>query len=281
MVERIPLHSLATSMLTRARWKTSPSLRTGTPVKLKRTSVISAEPACNKEMTRSSRKFGRGTVRKRKRRGKQADFTAAFPKEKTNPAIQSKRTARTLPVSRRSGATLSPAKRTLRTMMTDKNRKMPPPALKERLLKIVRRSMNTKPAVRKGINMRWEASSFVSDNRTRATSGLAKRRELTATQTPNNSQRFKTLFRVSCNVLDSVTLAYASNFFHAKSGDIASSSSVSRWQIGCHCFTPAAYLLNASARRVIPLVVVPILTRSRTLEPLAVGLVPFDRSANP
>src|SRR5204862_2889947 len=101
-------------------------------------------------------------------------------------------------------------------MTTDKNRKMPPPALKERLLKIVRRSMNTKPAVRKGINMRWEASSFVSDNRTRATSGLAKRRELTATQTPNNSQRLKTLFRVSCNVLDSVTLAYASNFFSCK-----------------------------------------------------------------
>jgi len=108
--------------------------------------------------------------------------------------------------------------------MTDKNRKMPPPALKEGLLKIVRRSINTRPTVRKGINMRWEASSFVSDNRTRAIRGFAKRRELTATQTPYNSQRFRTLFRVSCNVLDSVTLAYASNFFHAKSGDFASSS---------------------------------------------------------
>ena len=39
----------------------------------------------------------------------------------------------------------------------------PPPALKEGCLKIVRRSMNTRPAVRKRITMRCEASSFVSD----------------------------------------------------------------------------------------------------------------------
>src|ERR1700687_6024814 len=194
MVERIPLHSLATSMLTPGRWKTSPSRRTGTPVKLKRTSAISAEPDCSKEMTRSSRKFDRGTVRKRKRREKWADFTAAFPKEKANPAIQRKMTATTLQVSRRSGISLSPAKRTLMAMTTDKKRKMPPPAWKERLLKMVRRSMNSRPAVRKGISMRWEALSFVSDSRTRAIRGFAKRTELTTIQTLNNSQRFKTLF---------------------------------------------------------------------------------------
>src|ERR1700694_5473029 len=199
MVERIPLHSLATSMLTPGRWKTSPSRRTGTPVKLKRTSAISAEPDCSKEMTRSSRKFGRGTVRKRKRREKWADFMAAFPQEKENPAIQSKMTATTLQVSRRSEISLSPAKHTLMAMTTDKKRKMPPPAWKERLLKMVRRSMNSRPAVRKGISMRWEALSFVRDGGTRALRGFAKRTELTTIQTPNNSQRFKTAFRVSSN----------------------------------------------------------------------------------
>ena|SRR5216684_8156384 len=102
---------------------------------------------------------------------------------------------------------MSPAQRTLSTMMTDKQRKMPPAAWKERLLKIVRRSMNSRPAVRKGISMRWEALSFVSDKRMRAIRGFAKRSELTAIQALNNSQRFKTLFRLSSNAFDSVTLA--------------------------------------------------------------------------
>jgi len=158
--------------------------------------AVSSEPACNKEMMCSSRKFGKGTVRKRKRRGKWADFKAAFPKQKANPAIQSKITATTLLVSRRSGISLSPAKRTPMATMTDKKRKMPRPAWKERFLKMVRRSMNSRPAVRKGISMRWEALSFASDSRTRAIRGFAKRTELTIIQTPNNSQRFKTLFRV-------------------------------------------------------------------------------------
>src|ERR1700676_2635067 len=120
MVERIPLHSLATSMLTAGRWKTSPSRRTGTPVKLKRISAISAEPDCNKAMARSSRKFGRGTVRKRKRREKWADFMADFPKEKANPAIQRKMTATTLQQAGRPGRGGQPAKRTHAAMTSDR-----------------------------------------------------------------------------------------------------------------------------------------------------------------
>src|SRR5882762_6371484 len=95
---------------------------------------------------------------------------------------------------------MSPAKRTLSAMMTDKKRKMPPPALKEGCLKIVRRSMNTRPAVRKGINMRWEASSLDRDKWTRAISGRPKRSEEATIQTPNSNHRLAMLVRSLSNI---------------------------------------------------------------------------------
>ena len=49
-LERIPLHSLLTSMVTPGNKKMNPVLRTGTPSSWNAASVTSAEPVCNEEI---------------------------------------------------------------------------------------------------------------------------------------------------------------------------------------------------------------------------------------
>jgi len=128
--------------------------------------------------------------------------------------------------------------------------------------------------------MRCEALSFVSDKRTRAIRGFAKRSELTTIQTLNKNQRFDSLFHVSCNALDPATSATALNILHVLVNRHPSSSSAPQSR---PCDIASLYCLLAEglgSTRVVPLVVIPIFSRSRMLEPLATGLVPLDRSAN-
>ena len=78
-LERIPLHSFATSIVMPGRWKNIPSRWTGDPDRLNRNHATSADLSCRKTISGSSICSGTGTINKRKSRGNTEARDAFFP----------------------------------------------------------------------------------------------------------------------------------------------------------------------------------------------------------
>src|SRR5215470_14537092 len=88
MLERILLHSLATSILRPGSAKYKPSRKTGRGVSWKRTETTSVEAYCSAVMTLESSASGRGITNTRKLRGNRATLVAWRPKNVTKPPTQ-------------------------------------------------------------------------------------------------------------------------------------------------------------------------------------------------
>ena len=70
MVERIPLHSLATSMSNEGNDRTNPSRTTAICAAFSSKTDASVEPLCKSQIIRSSSESGIGTMKNRNNRGK-------------------------------------------------------------------------------------------------------------------------------------------------------------------------------------------------------------------
>src|SRR3984957_6094994 len=93
-LERIPLHSFATSMSIVGKRSTNPSLKTETSSILSIQYATVAEPACKKRIKPSTNLSGIGTSSKRKNNGKAALAKARRPYQNTNPENQTTTIAR-------------------------------------------------------------------------------------------------------------------------------------------------------------------------------------------
>src|SRR3990170_6619766 len=88
MLDRIPLHSFATSMVRPGRWKKNPSRYRGTPVRPKKTDTASADHFWRKKTILSRNTKGRGIMKNRKRIGNAAPLHAPVPQKNNNPPTQ-------------------------------------------------------------------------------------------------------------------------------------------------------------------------------------------------
>lgn len=87
MLELIPLHSVATSMLMPGIVRTNPSLKTGTPSIENIQADRLADPDCRKTMILLIRKSGMGNMRASSDSGKAACLSAFVPNIIQNPVI--------------------------------------------------------------------------------------------------------------------------------------------------------------------------------------------------
>src|ERR1035437_339657 len=87
-LERILLHSCATSTVKPGIASLTPSCATGTPAAVKSTYADQADPCCNRCTISLSTSCGSGTNPKRKHSGKRTDRETREPKQRTNAPIQ-------------------------------------------------------------------------------------------------------------------------------------------------------------------------------------------------
>src|SRR5262249_40124696 len=91
-LERIPLHSCATSMDILGRRKMNPSRSTGAPLRLKKTSAIAAEPDCSQKTILRSNSSGMRMANSKKVKAKNEARALYAPRVNMKPAIN-KRTS--------------------------------------------------------------------------------------------------------------------------------------------------------------------------------------------
>src|SRR5687768_609643 len=94
MVERIPLHSLATSIVTPGRENRKSWRKTRVPVTVKIAAVTSADDFCRPTSAISTTDGGNGMKRIRNSNGTRARRNGSKPKIHRNPAIQTKTRAK-------------------------------------------------------------------------------------------------------------------------------------------------------------------------------------------
>src|SRR5579872_3161876 len=85
IAERIPLHSLAISIVTLGKVNDKPCRITGVRVAWKIQLVTSPEPHCSQRMIRSTADTGSGIIRRRKSSGKTPARNAQSPQTHENP----------------------------------------------------------------------------------------------------------------------------------------------------------------------------------------------------
>jgi aldehyde dehydrogenase (NAD+) len=86
-LDRMLLHSRATSTVKSGMCSSIPRCSTGTPAAMKRKRAEAAEPCCSRLTTGFSTKSGKGTIQNKKQRGKRARWKAAVPKQRITAAI--------------------------------------------------------------------------------------------------------------------------------------------------------------------------------------------------
>src|SRR5438552_8930762 len=86
-LERILLHSRATSMFPPGIERTNPCCETGTPIKENMSRAATALSACKNSTILFKTNDGMGTIQKRKTRGKRSVRAARAPKQATRVAI--------------------------------------------------------------------------------------------------------------------------------------------------------------------------------------------------
>src|SRR5271170_2543369 len=86
-LERMLLHSRATSMFNPGMERILPCCETGTPTDKNRNRAAKAEPCCRDCTILINANAGRGTIQKRKARGKSNERLTRVPKQKTKAAI--------------------------------------------------------------------------------------------------------------------------------------------------------------------------------------------------
>ena len=86
-LERILLHSGATSSVNPGMWTNMPCCATGMPTAAKSKRADAAEPRCSRLTIGFIRKCGRGTIQNKKQRAKSDRRTARLPKQNRNAAI--------------------------------------------------------------------------------------------------------------------------------------------------------------------------------------------------
>src|SRR5271163_5023841 len=107
-LERMLLHSFATSTVKPGMVRKKPSCETGTPTTVNRSSAVNADHCCRNVMMRASINEGIGTIHKRKPSGKRKVRAARVPKHRTNAPAHQLTTASMERVSRVSGPSAGP-----------------------------------------------------------------------------------------------------------------------------------------------------------------------------
>jgi hypothetical protein len=112
MLDRMPLHSSATSTMRPGNSKSSPDRRNATPLSWKRISETSAVPSWSARITASRTTSGSGTISSRNAAGKRPRRSAPTPKQSAIPATPTT-TAERITTTSVSFALSAPAKRRL------------------------------------------------------------------------------------------------------------------------------------------------------------------------
>src|ERR1700730_206371 len=185
MLERMPLHSRATSILKRGRRNTKLSRRTGSGVSPNNSADISAEHFWRKYTTVLSRASGSGMKKNRNIIGNRAARIASLPNASAKPAMHSS----TKPNAHNDGDTGWVRILQKTAAMPGINSARQTAASVEGCLKIRRRWMNINQADINGIRRMWDASSFPNEYQRRAAKAVQETAMLQANHPANSSQR--------------------------------------------------------------------------------------------
>src|SRR5438132_11250126 len=109
-LDRMPLHSCATSIVMFGSWKKAPARRKGVPLRWKRRLATSAAADFEAVSSASAIASDIGTMKMRKPRGKAAARIQSRPKKKKPPAARQQRNDRVSRVRRSLSAGARPAK---------------------------------------------------------------------------------------------------------------------------------------------------------------------------